>query len=246
MDLQLPRDVHKENEILRMAEGLNPLGSEDKKSPGQRQMSMRIAIFGTGGVGGYFGGRLAQAGEEVVFIARGEHLQAIRHGGLRVDGTKGDFVVQPVQAVDDPARVGIVEAVLVGVKAWQVLEAAQAMRPLIGTNTFVVPLQNGVEAPTQLAAELGRKHVLGGLCGLITFIVGPGHIRHVGIEPFVKFGELDNRPSERAEKLRRAFARAAGLTVEIPPDIEAAMWQKFMFITAWSGVGAVRQKVRRE
>jgi 2-dehydropantoate 2-reductase len=200
---------------------------------------MRIAVFGTGAVGGYFGGRLAQAGEEVIFIARGEHLQALRSHGLQVDSVKGDFVVQPVQATDDPAQVGVVDVALVGVKAWQVPEAAQAMRPMVGPDTFVVPLQNGVEAPTQLATVLGAQHVLGGLCKIISFILGPGHIRHAGIEPYVAFGELDNQASERAEGLRQAFARAAGVTVEIPPDIQVAMWDKFLFIASFSGVGAV-------
>ena len=200
---------------------------------------MRIAIFGTGAVGGYFGGRLAQAGEDMVFIARGEHLKALRAHGLRVDSIKGDFVVQPVDATDDPTRVGLVDVILVGVKAWQVPETAQAMRPMVGPQTFVLPLQNGVEAPSQLAEVLGQEHVLGGLCGLISFIVEPGHICHAGADPFIRFSELDNRPSERVERLRQAFDRASGLTVEIPPDIHVAMWQKFMFITGWSGVGAV-------
>jgi 2-dehydropantoate 2-reductase len=150
---------------------------------------MRVAVYGAGGVGGYFGGRLAQAGEEVVFIARGEHLQAMRSHGLRVDSILGDFV-QPVQATDDPAQAGPVDAVLVAVKAWQVAEAAQAMRPLVGPDTCVVPLQNGVEAPAQLAAALGAEHVLGGLCRIVSLIAGPGHIRHVGLNPSVAFGEL--------------------------------------------------------
>jgi 2-dehydropantoate 2-reductase len=194
---------------------------------------MRIAVFGAGGVGGYFGG------EDVVFIARGDHLKAMLKHGLKVDSVNGDFLVKPAQATDDPAQVGIVDVVLVGVKAWQVPDAAEAIRPMIGPNTVALPLQNGLEAPTQLAAVLGDQHVLGGLCGLSTFIVGPGHIRHAGAEPFVKFGELDNRPSERVERLRKAFERASGLTVEIPPDIQVAMWMKFLFITVWSGLGAV-------
>ncbi len=200
---------------------------------------MRIAVFGTGAVGSYFGGRLAQAGEEVIFIARGEHLQALQGRGLRVDSTRGDFVLRPVQATDNPAQVGVVDVVLVGVKAWQVPGAAQAMRPMVGPDTFVVPLQNGVEAPSQLAAVLGAQHVLGGLCKIISFIVGPGHIRHAGIEPYVAFGELDNHPSERAERLRQAFVQASGVTVEIPSDIQVAMWEKFLFIASFSGVGAV-------
>jgi len=198
---------------------------------------MRIAVFGTGAVGGYFGGRLAQAGEDVIFIARGAQLQALQERGLRVESPKGDFSVNPAQATDDPAQVGAVDAVLVGVKAWQVPEAAEAMRPLLGPETFVVPLQNGVEAPGQLAAVLGEEHVLGGLCRIVSFLVEPGHVRHAGLEPYVAFGELDDRPSERAERLRAAFARA-GVTAEVPSDIRVAMWGKFLFIASFSGVGA--------
>jgi 2-dehydropantoate 2-reductase len=199
---------------------------------------VRIAVFGTGAVGGYFGGRLAQAGEDVTFIARGEHLQAIREHGLRVDSIKGDLLIQPAQATDDPAQVGVVDVVLLGVKAWQVPGAAQAMRPLIGPDTFVVPLQNGVEAPSQLAEVLGARHVLGGLAKLISAQVGPGHIHHAGAEPYVAFGELDSRPSERAERLRQTF-EGAGVTVEIPPDIRVALWEKFLLVVSWGGVGAV-------
>jgi 2-dehydropantoate 2-reductase len=200
---------------------------------------MRIAIFGTGAVGGYFGGRLAEAGEDVVFIARGEHLQTICGHGLKVDSIKGNFVIEKAQATDDPKKVGVVDAILVGVKAWQIIETAKAMLPMIGPKTFVIPLQNGVEAPSQLAATLGDGHVLGGLCGLISYVVEPGHICHAGADPFIKFGELDNRRSERAVKLRQAFDRAIGVTAEIPANIQAAIWQKFMFVTAWSGLGAV-------
>jgi len=189
-------------------------------------------------VAGYFGGRLAQAGEEVAFIARGEQLRALQDQGLLVDSLKGDFALRPVQATDDPAQVGVVDAILVGVKAWQVTEAAQAMHPLVGPETVVVPLQNGVEAPDQLAAVLGIEHVLGGLCRIISSVVEPGHIRHAGLEPYVAFGELDNHHSERAERLREAFARA-GVAVEIPPDIQVALWEKFLFIASFSGVGAV-------
>ncbi len=199
---------------------------------------MRIAVFGVGGVGGYFGGRLAQAGEDVVFIARGEHLQALCTHGLRVDSVKGNFVLPSVQATDDPAQVGVVDVVLLGVKAWQVPEAAQAMRPLVGSETFVVPLQNGVEAPAQLAAVLSAQHVLGGLAKIISFKVGPGHIHHAGAEPYMAFGELDNRTSERAERLRLAFERA-GVTVEIPSDIQAALWDKFLLAASWGGLAAV-------
>lgn len=200
---------------------------------------MRIAVFGVGGVGGYFGGRLAQAGEEVIFIARGKHLQAMREHGLRVDSINGDFSVQPVQASDDPAQVGPVDLILVGVKAWQITEAAESMRPMVGPDTVIIPLQNGVEAPKQLASVLGEGPVLGGLCGVMAFIAGPGHIRHAGIDPFVRFGELDNRRSERVEAILDMFSRAQGLKADIPEDIHVAMWQKFLMITATSGVGSV-------
>ena len=199
---------------------------------------MRIAVVGAGGVGGYFGGRLAQAQEEVVFIARGEHLRALQTRGLQVASIKGDFLIQPVQATDDFAAAGVVDAVLVAVKAWQVSEVARQMRPVLGPETFVVPLENGVEAPGQLAAILGAQHVLGGLCRIVSFIAGPGQIRHAGMEPYVAFGELDNQRSERAEQLRHAFERA-GIQTEIPANIQVALWEKFLFIVAISGVGAV-------
>jgi 2-dehydropantoate 2-reductase len=204
---------------------------------------MRIAVFGAGGVGGYFGGRLAQLAEmetdlQVVFVARGEHLKAMLSDGLRVDSPQGDFLIKPVQAASEPARLGQVDAVLLAVKAWQVPEAALEMLPLIGAETFVVPLQNGVDAPGQLVAVLGKEHVLGGLCRISSSVVAPGHIRHAGIEPYVAFAELDRRSGQRAERLRAAFERA-GVKAEIPADIQAAMWEKFLFIAALSGVGAV-------
>lgn len=202
---------------------------------------MRIAIFGTGGVGGYFGGRLAQAGEEVVFIARGEHLKALHANGLTVNSITGDFTVQPVAAEEDPAAVGVVDAVLVCVKAWQVREAAEAIQPLVGPETFVVPLQNGVDAPAQLADVLGSGVVLGGLARILSAISAPGVIQHMGISPYVTFGELDKRQSPRAQRLYDAFSKAEGVTVEISTDITADMWKKFLLISAFSGVGAVTQ-----
>lgn len=199
---------------------------------------MRIAIFGVGGVGGYFGWRLAQSGEDVVFIARGENLRALKNKGLTVDTPDGKSWVLPVQAADDPQAVGPVDVVLVGVKAWQVPEVAPALRPLMGPETFVVPLQNGVEAPSHLARELGSEHVFGGLCYIVSYVVEPGHICHAGMEPFVAFGELDNRSSERAQRLQEAFTRA-GVHAEIPTDIHSTMWQKFLFIASLSAVAAV-------
>lgn len=199
---------------------------------------MRIVVFGTGGVGGYFGGRLAQAGEEVTFIARGEHLEAIRTNGLRVDSSNGDFVVCPARATDTVTEVGEPEIVILGVKAWQVPDAARAIRPVVGPNTTVVPLQNGVEAVPQLVAELGSDKVIGGLCRIVSFVVGPGHIRHAGFKPTIIIGELDNRRSDRIGRIEEVFTHA-GLDTTVAPDIQVALWTKFLFIASFSGVGAV-------
>ena len=197
---------------------------------------MRIAVVGVGGVGGYFGGKLAKAGHDVVFIARGETLEALRARGLRVDSINGDFVVEHVNATDKPA--GIVDAVLFAVKAWQIPEAARQVNAIVGPETVVVPLENGMEAPEQLAAIFGREHVLGGLCGIFAYIVEPGHIRHAGVEPFVMFGELDRRDSDRVARLRQAFLDA-GVKCDPTGDVNHAMWSKFLFITPMSAVGAL-------
>ena len=199
---------------------------------------MRFAIFGVGAIGGYFGGRLAQVGEDVTFIARGKHLQALRKKGLRVDSIGGDFLVSPVTATDDPAQIGAVDVVMVGVKTWQVPEVAESIRPLIGDNTLVLPLQNGVEAPAQLAEILGREHVCGGLAKIFSFIAGPGHIRHSGVDPYIAIGELDNQHTARIETLLHAFTHS-GIKAEIPADITAALWAKFLFVASWGGLGAI-------
>lgn len=200
---------------------------------------MRIAVVGSGAVGGYFGGRLAEAGEDVHFIARGQHLAAIREHGLQVSSIEGDFMVRPAQVTDQPSVVGSVDVVLLAVKAWQVPQAAESMRPLVGERTFVVPLQNGIEAPEQLAEVLGASRVLGGLCRILAYVEGPGNIRHAGVAPYIAFGELETSSSRRAETLREAFSRARGVTAEVAPDIRAAMWTKFVFIAAVSGLGAL-------
>ena len=200
---------------------------------------LRIVVFGTGAVGGYFGGRLAQAGQDVIFLARGAHLAAIKAQGLRVSSLRGNFVLRPANAVEHPSEAGPVDIVLLGVKAWQVADAAAAMRPMLGPKTYVVPLQNGVDAPAQLTEVIGRSRVLGGLCRVLASIKAPGHIEQSGVDPYIAFGELDGRRTERVDRLRAAFERTEGVTVETPPDIVAAMWTKFLFISALSGVGAI-------
>jgi 2-dehydropantoate 2-reductase len=205
---------------------------------GKGREIMRIGIFGTGGVGGYFGGRLARAGEDVTFIARGEHLRAIKDGGLKVDSQSGDFVIYPAKATDDVTEAGEVDLVIVGVKAWQVPDAAREMKPLVGPGTSVLPLQNGVDAASQLVDELGPDKVVGGLCRIVSYVVEPGHIRHAGFTPSVVIGELDNRRTDRIARVEQVFKRA-GLEVAVAPDIQVALWTKFLFIASFSGVGAI-------
>ena len=199
---------------------------------------MRIVVLGTGGVGGYFGGRLARVGEDVTFVARGEHLRAIQTNGLRVDSTSGDFLVYPAKATDNVSEVGETDLVILGVKAWQVPDAARAIKPIVGPNTTVVPLQNGVDAVPQLVDELGVEHVIGVLCRIVSFVVGPGHIRHAGFAPSIIIGELDNRRTERIETIAQVF-KHAGLDTTIAADIQVALWTKFLFIASFSGVGAL-------
>lgn len=199
---------------------------------------MQIAIFGTGGVGGYFGGRLAQAGNDVTFIARGEHLRAIQTKGLKVESLSGDFSVYPAKATANVNEVGPVDLVVVGVKAWQVQEAASAMKALIGSKTTVLPLQNGVDAVSQLTAELDPDVVIGGLCKIVSFVVKPGHIRHAGFAPSVVIGELDNQRTVRIVEIQEVFNHA-GVETTIASDINVALWMKFLFIASFSGVGAI-------
>jgi len=198
---------------------------------------MHVAVFGTGGVGGYFGARLAAGGVDVVFIARGAHLEAMRTSGLRLESVRGDVLVHPAQASDAPRDVGRVDVVLLGVKTWQVAEAVDAMRPLLGPETIVVPLQNGVETPLFLADRLGAEHVVGGLCAAFSFVAGPGHIRHLG-GGTMQVGELDNQQTTRITQVREVFAQA-GVTVAIPADIHVALWEKFMLVVPFGEVGAV-------
>jgi 2-dehydropantoate 2-reductase len=198
---------------------------------------MKIAIIGAGGVGGYFGGKLADGGADVTFIVRGATLEAMRTNGLRVDSIKGDFIIEHPNATDDPTSVGNVDAIFVTVKAWQIADAATQIKPLLGDDTMVIPLENGIDAPEQLAAILGSRHVLGGLCGIVSFIAAPGHIRHAGADPFIMFGELDNEPTPRVEALRDECLRA-GVQADIPSNIHHALWSKFVFIAPMSGIGA--------
>jgi 2-dehydropantoate 2-reductase len=199
---------------------------------------MRIAVMGSGGVGGYFGGLLAAADENVTFIARGAHLAALRTGGLRVESVHGNFSVLPVQATDSPAEAGRVDLVLLATKTYQLDEAARSLQPLIGPGTVVVPLLNGVDAPDRLAAILGPEPVLGGLCYVGSYIAAPGVIKQVSGFRRVIVGEMDGQLSRRVDAIVAALARA-GAVAEASSDIRKALWTKFTFIAPFSGLGAV-------
>jgi 2-dehydropantoate 2-reductase len=201
---------------------------------------MRIAVVGAGGVGGYFGARLAEAGHDVSFVARGRTRDALVAQGLRLTSVAGDFHLPAVRATDSAAELGPVDLVLVCVKSWQVREAAAGLHPLVGPGTVVLPLENGVEASDELAAELGEGPVLGGLCRLISEIVEPGHIRHSGVPPRVELGERRGPThSARVEAVRAALDGCRGVAATVPEDIHPALWEKFLFIASFSAVGAV-------
>jgi 2-dehydropantoate 2-reductase len=198
---------------------------------------MRIAIVGAGAVGGYFGSQLVAADTEVVFLARGTTLQALQEKGLRVESPDGNLNLR-VEATDDPAAIGEVGAVMIAVKAWQVPEVAELIRPLVGDRTAVLPLQNGVEAADQLAEVYGDDRVLGGMCRIVAVRIAPGHVRHLGVEPFIALGDLGGKPNQLAEELLAVLSNA-DIWSRIPFDIRSSIWQKMLFIAPVSGVGAV-------
>jgi len=200
--------------------------------------TMRIAMVGAGGVGGYFGARLAAAGQDVWFVARGPHLAAMQAQGLRLSSIKGDLALPSVNVTSEPAEVGPCDAVFVAVKTWQLQDAVASIEPLMSEGTVVVPLLNGVEAADELAGSLGRERVLKGLTKILSFIEAPGHIRHAGAEPYIALGEWDNHRSDRAERLA-AVLQEAGVNARIPDDMDVALWEKFTFVVSVGGVGAV-------
>lgn len=192
---------------------------------------MRITVIGAGGVGGYFGGRLAQAGHDVTFIARGRHLEAICSHGLKVKSVKGDFVIHPAVATDQYSAVAGSELVLVCTKAWQVKEVAQHLAPFLDEQTMVLPLQNGIMAVEELSEFIPRKNIIGGLCRIFSMIEQPGVVVHGGIEPTIVFGELTNEPTARMDQLDRLF-EGAGITRVLSRDIVADVWKKFLMIAS--------------
>lgn len=199
---------------------------------------MKIAVFGTGGVGGYFGGRLAQAGHEVFFFARGEHLKAMQQNGLHVESVHGDFTIHPVNASDDPSKVGPVDYVIVAVKHYQLSTASASIAALVGPHTTVVPLLNGVEAPEILSEKIDMERIIGGLCAVFSAVKAPGVISQTSEVQRVILGEQGGSHSSRAQTIVEAFG-STGVEAIQSDDIEAMMWDKLIFIASLSGLGAL-------
>ncbi|MCG9971188.1 ketopantoate reductase family protein [Christiangramia crocea] len=199
---------------------------------------MEILVYGIGGVGGYFGGKLAEAGLEVSMIARGEHLKAIRKHGLEVESINGDFKVRPKLATDDVSEVPEPDLVILGVKSWQVPAVAKELMSVIGENTLVLPLQNGANNMEKLLEVLPEKNVLAGLCFVVSFLEKPGKIKHIAFDPKITFGEIDNSRSTRIAKIKGIFDQA-GITNTIPENIQLEIWKKFLFICTVSGIGGL-------
>jgi len=197
---------------------------------------MKIAVIGAGGVGGYFGGRLAQAGEDVHFIARGEHLRAMRERGLRVRSVRGDFEIR-VQATDDPKEVGPCDHVLFCVKSFATKEAAKSLKPLIGPDTAVVSFQNGIDNEEAIAADVRWEHVMAGAAFIFSSIAEPGVIEDAGGPARLVFGEWDGQESDRSTRLLEAF-RHAGIDAALSTDIRQVLWNKLAFICAQAGMTA--------
>lgn len=196
---------------------------------------MRVGVIGAGGTGGYYGGVLARAGHEVAFLARGAHLEAIRTHGLAVKSRlAGDFTVRP-RATADPGEIGPVDLVLFCVKAYDTDAAAERMRQLVGPETAILSVQNGIDNEDRIVRVVGPSHVLGGVAHVSSVIEAPGVIAQTAGAGRIIFGELDGPPSPRTQQLLEVF-QGAGITAEVRPDMRVALWEKFIMICGVSGV----------
>jgi len=201
---------------------------------------LKVAVIGAGGVGGYFGARWAQAGLDVTLLARGAHLEAINKNGLALHSPLGDTRVN-VRAVENASEIGEVDVVVVATKTWQLASLADVVEPLVGRDTVVFGLQNGVEAADVLSTFVHPSSVLGGTCRIISFVDEPGVIRHVGIDPRLTIGEVEGGRSSRVESVAEALDEAHGLTVQIANDITLALWRKFLLFAPISALGSITQ-----
>lgn len=204
---------------------------------------MRIAVMGTGGVGGYFGAKLAKAGNDVAFVARGAHLDAMRRQGLRIQSASGDIELRDVVATDDPSSLAPVDVVMFCVKLWDVETAAARIAPLLGARGVVIPFQNGIDSPEMLRRVLGEERVLGGVAYIAATIAAPGIVAQTGSMAKLRVGAFGDASDCRDRA--RDFVRActdAGIDAELAPDIRRALWEKFVFLTALSGVTALSRQ----
>tara|TARA_R110000868_G_scaffold14669_5_gene67941 strand:- start:3935 stop:4864 length:930 start_codon:yes stop_codon:yes gene_type:complete len=195
---------------------------------------MRIAMMGSGGIGGYFGGRMAAAGADVTFIARGRHLAAIRENGLRIESRdRGDAIINPANATDDPASVDPVDYVIIGVKLWDTEAVGKSILPMLGPDTAILSLQNGVDCDDILAPIVGRERLISGVAFIASSISEPGTIRHIGTLQRIVMGQPDNRKSARLTDLQDMMTKA-GIAAEISDDIQRTLWEKFVFLVGLS------------
>jgi 2-dehydropantoate 2-reductase len=199
---------------------------------------MRIAVVGAGGVGGGYGAFLAKAGADVTFIARGAHLAAVKANGLRLESQLGDIHLVPTQATDDPGSVGPVDVVLFCVKQWDVESAGTAIKPMVGPETAVIPLQNGIDAAERLGPILGAQAVMGGVANIAATIMAPGIVRHTGTGRRMVFGELDGRPSPRGEAFAARCAKA-GIDGVLSHSIQTDLWMKFILLASNASIMAL-------
>ena len=196
---------------------------------------MKIAIMGTGGLGGYIGGRLAQDGQDVTFIARGVQLEAIEQNGLQGKSIQGEFHIQPAQATNNPAEVGPVDLILFCVKSYDTVSAAEAMRPMVGPETVVIPVLNGIQHIEQLSEILGADHVLGGMTIMTAHVIAPGVVERIGDHGVLEFGEMQGGLSDRCQKIQQTLG-IDGIQGTLMPNIAERMWWKF---AGFCGVGIV-------
>jgi 2-dehydropantoate 2-reductase len=202
---------------------------------------MRVAAMAAGAVGGYFGARLAAAGHDVSFIARGANLAALRKDGLKVDSVHGDLHLKSVNATDNPADVGPVDIVLFAVKLWDTEKAAEQARPLVGPNTRVITLQNGVDSVERIRPIVGADHAVGGIAYIATVIAEPGRISHTSQFARMTFGHGDRRADGQLDALVAA-AKDAKVDMALSPDFEVERWEKFVFLVAMSALTSATRK----
>lgn len=207
-------------------------------SPTKQELNLKILIMGTGGVGGYYGGLLARQGNDVMFIARGEHLAVIQQRGLIVNSLHGNFKVDPANAAGDPRELGKVDLVFFCTKTYHTEEAAQAIRPTVGPQTAVLSLQNGVEAAERIGEVVGMDHMVGGATWLSSAVEAPGVIKQVSQFRRIVFGELDGTRSERIQSIYEVL-KNTGIDVEISENIRKVLWTKFVFISSASSFGSL-------